>query len=227
MKTSESKHTKLPKGQIERMDFPRFGVWDYADFEAPVSEDYSLQLAGDINPITINQSDLATLERVEQVSDFHCVTTWTYRNVHWSGYRFQDVYEQIIRPQLPSGMTIKLVALRGMDRYKATLPLDDILANDVLLADRLDNKPLPAKHGAPLRLVAPAHYGYKNIKHLQKIEFWQDENSYRTIPIFRLMMHPRARIAHEERARLLPGWVYRYLYRPLINFTVHKMNPQK
>lgn len=28
--------------------------------------------------------------------------------------------------------------------------------------------------------------------------------------------HPRARVAQEERARWLPGWLLRYAYRPLI-----------
>jgi DMSO/TMAO reductase YedYZ molybdopterin-dependent catalytic subunit len=33
---------------------------------------------------------------------------------------------------------------------------------------------LTVAHGAPLRLVAPAHYGYKSAKHLSRIEFWRD-----------------------------------------------------
>jgi hypothetical protein len=34
------------------------------------------------------------------------------------------------------------------------------------------------------------------------------------------MDHPRARVALEERGRGLPGWLLRYLYRPLIPGTV-------
>jgi DMSO/TMAO reductase YedYZ molybdopterin-dependent catalytic subunit len=50
------------------------------------------------------------------------------------------------------------------------LLLSDLLAAEVLLADILDGLPLSMEHGAPLRLVAPAHYGYKSVKHLSGIE---------------------------------------------------------
>jgi hypothetical protein len=36
------------------------------------------------------------------------------------------------------------------------------------------------------------------------------------------MDHPRARVAMEERGRIFPGWVLRYLYRPLIGPTVKR-----
>lgn len=222
MSTPASKPTKLPKGQIERSDFPRFGVWTFSDFEASVSDNYEIRLGGDIPALTINQSDLATLERVEQVSDFHCVTTWTYRNVRWSGYRFRDVYEQLILPRLSDSQSVELVVFRAKDKYKSSLLLEDVLADDVLLADQLNDAPLSAEHGAPLRVVAPAHYGYKNVKHLQKIEFLQKADSYRPRSP-RFIEHPRGRVAHEERARYLPGWFFRYLYRPLIGMTVRRM----
>ena len=33
------------------------------------------------------------------------------------------------------------------------------------------------------------------------------------------MVHPRARVAGEERGQWIPGWLLRYLYRPLIRPT--------
>ncbi len=93
------------------------------------------------------------------------------------------------------------------------------MSDDVLLADTLGSSALPAKHGAPLRLVAPAHYGYKNAKHLKAIEFWRDKSRFRA-PAFRFMDHPRARVAFEERGRGVPGWLLRFLYRPLVKPTM-------
>jgi DMSO/TMAO reductase YedYZ molybdopterin-dependent catalytic subunit len=84
----------------------------------------------------------------------------------------------------------------------------------VLLADTLGGEPLNVAHGAPLRLVAPAHYGYKNLKHLAAIEYWTDRRHYRfPWPYPNLMDHPRARVALEERARFLPAWLLRPFYR--------------
>lgn len=213
--------TALPPGQIARQDFPRFGVDAFADFEAPVSTTYTLSIAGEITPFSLSEADLGQFERVEQVADFSCVTTWSYQDVRWSGVRFRDVFEQMIRPLAANEWA--LVAFRGLDGYRASLPLNDALADDVLLADRLNGEPLCSKHGAPLRLVAPAHYGYKNVKHLCKIELWRDARSYRPM-IPSIMEHPRARVAYEERGRFFPGWFFRYLYRPLINSTVRTMN---
>jgi DMSO/TMAO reductase YedYZ molybdopterin-dependent catalytic subunit len=107
------------------------------------------------------------------------------------------------------------VVLYAQDGYRTTLSLEDILKNDVLLADSLDGQPLSIEHGAPLRLVAPEHYGYKNLKHLKRIEF------YATMPevkrgILAFLDHPRARVAKEERGRWIPGWILRYIYRLLI-----------
>ncbi len=44
---------------------------------------------------------------------------------------------------------------------------------DVLLADQLDGQPLSIEHGAPLRLVAPAHYGYRDQRY-KIIYFYND-----------------------------------------------------
>jgi len=97
--------------------------------------------------------------------------------------------------------------------------LEDLLAPDVLLADRLNGQALSIDHGAPWRLIAPAHYAYKSVKHLSSIEFRDPAAGYRVSgPSF--MDHPRARVAYEERGRVLPGWLLRHLYRPLIPGTV-------
>src|SRR2546425_11425010 len=62
---------------------------------------------------------------------------------------------------------------------------------------------LTLAHGAPLRVVAPDHYGYKSCKHLAAVEFGDD--SIRGVG---LIQHPRGRVAAEERGRLLPGGLY-------------------
>ena len=39
-----------------------------------------------------------------------------------------------------------------------------------MLAYEMDGKPLPREHGAPMRLVIPDMYGYKNVKWLAGIK---------------------------------------------------------
>jgi DMSO/TMAO reductase YedYZ molybdopterin-dependent catalytic subunit len=101
--------------------------------------------------------------------------------------------------------------------------LEDLMADDVLLADTLNGEKLTIDHGAPLRLVAPAHYGYKNVKHIHMIEFWEDGSHFRfPLPYPNLMNHPRARVALEERVNYLPQRVVRSLYRLFMPFARRK-----
>ncbi len=94
-----------------------------------------------------------------------------------------------------------------------------IAGEPVLLADTLDVEPLTIAHGAPVRLVGPAHYGYKSVKHLSRIEFRRDDQEFRASGL-RFMQHTRTRVAREECGHWFPAWLLRYFYRPLIGGVV-------
>ena len=208
----------LPPGQREIESFPRFGLIPFAVRFPKDIGTAQIQIAGDVRTSIAVDAELECVPRVEQCSDFHCVTTWTRRALQWSGIRFSDFYEQIVVPLAEPPADATFVVLGGQDGARTSLPLEDLLAPDVLLADRLDGQPLSIAHGAPLRLVVPGHYGYKSVKHINRIEFWRSSESYRPVG-FRFMVHPRARVANEERGQWIPGWLLRYLYRPLIRPT--------
>ena len=211
-------HAPLPPGQFEIAHFPRFGLTSFARRFPAITDCIKLQISGDVGtPIEVSHQ-LTQLPRIEQTSDFHCVTTWTRRGLTWSGYRFADFYTQIAVPLVGALPDANFVVLRGQDGARTSLPLADLLAGDVLLADRLNGLPLSIEHGAPLRLIAPAHFGYKSVKYLSRIEFWRSSANYRPFGL-RFMVHPRARVALEERGQWLPGWLLRLLYRPLIRPT--------
>lgn len=210
----------LPPGQQEREDFPRFGMTAFASrgpFEdAPIAVDCRGAMQ---HPLVIDAALLATVPRFEQRSDFHCVTTWSRRQLRWGGWRFADVYRALLQAQGGASPEVQWVQLRSLDGYRAEMLLEDLLHDDVLLADCLDGQPLGLEHGAPLRLVAPGHYGYKNVKHLKAIELLRSYDEVTRIgPAF--MSHDRARVALEERSRVLPAWLARWLFRPVIGLTV-------
>src|SRR2546425_9815819 len=54
---------------------------------------------------------------------------------------------------------------------------EDALADGVLIADRLDGRPLDGDHGAPARLVSPNQYGFVSTKHVCRIELHTAEPS--------------------------------------------------
>lgn len=201
---------RLPPGQFTGKAFIRFGLGRF--ISKPVAHDgpCRLELRGLVARPRVIGEELADLARVTQVSDFHCVTTWSICGLEWQGIRFRDFCERLAEPLAEAGT----VVFHGLDGYRCALDLADLMADDVLLADGLAGAPLGLDHGAPLRLVAPAHYGYKNVKHIAAIEFRKDRRGYRfPLPYPGLMDHPRGRVAHEERAQFLPNWLPRPIYR--------------
>lgn len=214
----------LPPGQFEFPSFDRFGLGLFAR-RFPANVDViDFTLGGDVAQCVKVGAELAALPRIEQVSDFHCVTTWSVRAVRWSGVRFSDFYQQVVVPRAKPHDGAEFVVFRGQDGYAVSMPLADLMASDVLLADTLEGNSLGIEHGAPLRLVAPAHYGYKNAKHISAIEFYRTRRNYRfPFPYPNLMDHPRGRVAFEERARYLPTWLIRLVYRALMPSARRKM----
>ena len=185
---------ELPPGQRDVASLLRFGLLPFAARFPKTVDRIELRIEGAVTEALDVGSHLQALPRIEQTSDLHCVTTWSRRALCWSGFRFADFYQQIALPLAGASKDARFVVLRGQDGARTSLPLDDLLAPDVLLADRLQGEPLPLAHGAPLRLVAPAHYGYKSVKYVHRIEFRTSAEGYRPTGL-RWMHHPRARVA--------------------------------
>ena len=116
-------------------------------------------------PQTLSYDELRRLPRAEQVSTFHCVTGWSVTNVHWAGVRFRDLLAAA-GPQA-SGTVLELVSAEAP--YVDTLTLRQAELHDAMLAYEMDGKPLPREHGAPVRVVIPEMYGYKNVKWVERI----------------------------------------------------------
>jgi DMSO/TMAO reductase YedYZ molybdopterin-dependent catalytic subunit len=127
----------------------------------------------------------------------------------WRGTRLRPILEE-------AGLlenTVEIV-FTGLDRgveggveqpFERSLPLEDALGDDVILAYEVNGAPLPPQHGFPLRLVVPGWYGMANVKWLKSITAvaepftgYQNATSYRIrrdeddpgVPLGR--MQPRA-----------------------------------
>ena len=116
--------------------------------------------------VSLTYDQLRAFPRVNQVSTFHCVTGWTANNVHWGGVRLHDVLAAA-RPQA-AGQALRFVSMENP--YVDYLTMGQASMHDVMLAYEMDGKPLKQEHGAPVRLVIPEMYGYKNVKWLQEID---------------------------------------------------------
>lgn len=146
---------QLPKGQRPLTYFPRIGLPRYVARRVSVPAEPSLRIGGEVAlPCELPLAELGSVPRRDQVSDLHCVITWSRLGLRWGGWALRDVYEQLIVPRARPSGSVRYLKFVGADGFYASLALDFALADDVLLADALDGEPLPLKHGAPLRLVA-------------------------------------------------------------------------
>ena len=116
-------------------------------------------------PQELTYDELRALPQVSEVADFHCVTGWTVDNVHWRGVRFSDLLAKA--HPLPHAHALQFVSAE--EPYVDYLTLNQANLPHVMLAWEMDGKPLLREHGAPVRVVIPEMYGYKNVKWVAEI----------------------------------------------------------
>ena len=117
------------------------------------------------------------LPQAEDVSDFHCVTTWSRMDNHWGGVRFRTLAELAV----PTA-DAQFVLCTGYDHmpgtripYTMNLPLARAVEEDVLLVHTWEGQPLPREHGGPCRMITPKLYAWKGAKWIRKIEFLEHD----------------------------------------------------
>ena len=117
------------------------------------------------------------LPQVEDVSDFHCVTTWSRLDNHWKGVRFRTLAELVVPKD-----DAQHILCTGYDflpgsfiPYTVNVPLARAIEDDVLLVHTWEGKPLPREHGGPVRMITPKLYAWKGAKWIRKIEFLAED----------------------------------------------------
>jgi DMSO/TMAO reductase YedYZ molybdopterin-dependent catalytic subunit len=130
-------------------------------------EDWSLTVSGLIkNPKVFSWEEYLRLPQVEDISDFHCVTSWSRLGNHWKGVRFLDIANHC---EVLS--TAKFVYMKAYDAYSTNLPLNEAMKPDVLLVHQWEGAPLTYEHGGPVRMITPQLYAWKGSKWIGEIEF--------------------------------------------------------
>jgi DMSO/TMAO reductase YedYZ molybdopterin-dependent catalytic subunit len=162
---------KLPVDQRAVTNWPVLDLGDVPDI--PLSS-WQLEIAGDVhNPITLTWADFMALPQTDDVSDFHCVTTWSRFDNRWRGVRMRDLAELVVPSE-----TARFVFFTGYDvqpgtdiQYTTNLPIERATEDDVLLVHTWEGKPLPREHGGPVRVITPKLYAWKGAKWVRRIEF--------------------------------------------------------
>lgn len=165
---AEASAERLPPGQKLTTNFPVLDLGIKPDI--PLSE-WTLAIDGEVEtPLTLDWSQFNDLPQVEDVSDFHCVTTWSKFDCRWSGVAFTELYERA-RPN-PAA---KFVYFTGYDGYTTNVPLAQCLDDDVLIATHFDGVPVTQEHGGPARVIIPKLYAWKGAKFIKSLHFLTED----------------------------------------------------
>ena len=128
---------------------------------------YRLRIDGMVNsPLTMNIDDILRHPAVKETRFYQCVTGWSVPNTTWTGIRLSDLLDRV-QPHA-AAHAVKFYSFDGV--YTESLTMEQARKSDVLLAYKLDGKPLAQAQGAPVRLVVPGMYGYKFIKWVNRVE---------------------------------------------------------
>jgi DMSO/TMAO reductase YedYZ molybdopterin-dependent catalytic subunit len=130
-------------------------------------EDFRLQVHGEVErPFTIDWKQLIAMPATRQVADVHCVTGWSVLGAAWTGVQVKVLAERAgLKP------TARHVIFEAAHGYTANVRLAEALRPDVLVAYQLGGKPVPRRHGAPVRGLVPDLYFWKSAKWLTGIRF--------------------------------------------------------
>jgi sulfoxide reductase catalytic subunit YedY len=141
---------------------------------------WSVEVGGLVeNPRTFSMDELLAYPQEERIYRMRCVEGWSMV-IPWIGFslakllddvqptdeaqfvRFQTIYDP---EHMPGQMGGSLPW-----PYVEGLRLDEAMHDLTILATGLYGKPLKPQTGAPIRLVVPWKYGFKNIKSIVKID---------------------------------------------------------
>jgi DMSO/TMAO reductase YedYZ molybdopterin-dependent catalytic subunit len=162
---------QLPVGQHEVKNWP---VLDLGEHPSIDLDEWRLEVGGHVeHPFTLTWQEFLELPQVEDVSDFHCVTTWSRYNNHWQGVRFSILAERAV-PKADAAYVLCTgydVEPLSSEAYTTNLPLARAVEDDVLLVHTWEKQPLPREHGGPCRMITPKLYAWKGAKWIRAIEF--------------------------------------------------------
>jgi DMSO/TMAO reductase YedYZ molybdopterin-dependent catalytic subunit len=159
---------RLPPGQKLTDGFP---VLDLGVQPEVALTKWQLKLDGLVEkPTVLDWVQFHALPQVEDLSDFHCVTTWSKFDCRWGGVAFTTLYE-LVQPKPEA----KFVYFTSYDGYSTNVALEKCLDDDVLVATTFEGHPVSREHGGPARVIIPKLYAWKGAKFVSGITFLADD----------------------------------------------------
>lgn len=167
---------KLPDGIVSQEDLYYVSINNEALDPKIKEADWSLELAGLVKqPQKLKLQDLKDQFKPHDLEfTMSCISNpvggTLIGNCIWRGLKVRDLLE---KAGIEAGA--KWIIWEAADGFYESLPLGQALEDDVLLAYSINGEVLNAKHGFPLRVILPGHYGMKQPRWLTKITLASEE----------------------------------------------------
>jgi len=151
-----------------------------------VVEPWQIEITGECdNPMTLNLNDLFNFPHEERVYHFRCVERWAM-NIPWLGFPLSELvnkakptssakYIRFVSANRPEQMPGVKLTPQYPWPYSESMRLDEALNELVMVVTGIYGEPLLKQHGAPVRIIVPWKYGYKNPKSIERIEFVSEQ----------------------------------------------------
>ena len=148
---------------------------------------WTVEVTGEVmKPRRIDLDEVLRLPIEERIYRFRCVEAWSMV-VPWIGFEFRHLaalveptskakfvrFTSVARPEEMSGLRANIPVLDWP--YTDGLRIDEAMHPLTLLVVGMYGQTLPNQNGAPLRLMVPWKYGFKNAKSIVKIEFLEKQ----------------------------------------------------
>ncbi len=146
-------------------EFDTMGQTDHrADIRA-----WRLNISGQVQtPLDLSYDEVKALPSIERNVLLICPGFFANHG-RWLGVSMKLLLEKV-RPE--QGVThVTFTGPRGDSEKTERFPLADVRAERVFLAYAVNGRPLPEKHGYPLRVVAEGYYGDDWVKYVDQMKF--------------------------------------------------------
>ncbi|MGV9231090.1 molybdopterin-dependent oxidoreductase [Streptomyces nigra] len=140
---------------------------------------YALKVRGLVDrPKAYTLADLRAMAQTRVVADVLCTDGWRVDDTPFEGVRLADILDDVgVRSP---GAAIRFTCFDGA--YSESLTLEQARRSDVLVALKMQDKPITHEHGGPVRLFVAPMYFYKSAKWLSGISvtdkvvpgFWEE-----------------------------------------------------
>ena len=149
---------------------------------------YKLRVTGLVErPLELTLADLRKRPRVEHAVGFECSGNNNTRgnplvgNARWAGAALAPILKEaglkanareivfFSADKGPEDVTHGRGNVKTEQHFARGMEAEAAMHPEVLVAYEMNGQPLPQKHGAPIRLIAPGWYGVANVKWLDHI----------------------------------------------------------